>query len=61
MLYKSVSIVHRNQQSHMRTRANHCTAQAHPPTLRDKRIYTCSGTSWTGILLAVRSRSVLCI
>ena len=30
-----------------------------PPTLRNKRIYTCSGASWTGILLAVWSRYVL--
>ena len=28
------------------------------PTLRNKQIYTCSGASWTGILPAVRSRSV---
>ena len=39
--------------SHMCTRANHC--RAHP---QDKRMYTCSGTSWTGILPAVRSRYV---
>ena len=43
--------------SHVRTRANHCRAQTHD----NKQIYTCSGASWTGILPAVRSRSVLCI
>ena len=47
--------------SHMRTRANHCTPlQSWPPRhpLRNKRIYTCSGASWTRILPVVRSRSV---
>ena len=29
MLYKFVSIVHRSHHSHVRTRANHCRAQAH--------------------------------
>ena len=31
------------------------------PTLRNKQSYTCSCASWTGILSAVRSRSVRCI
>ena len=66
----STSIVNRSHHGHVRTRANHFTPwpRAHQSqslqsplpqhTLRNKQIYTCSGTSWTGILLVVLSRSV---
>ena len=54
----SASIVHRSHRSHVRTRANHCRAQAHNTTLRNKWINTCSSAGWTRILPLVRSRSV---
>ena len=56
LLYKyftnSASIVNRNHQSQ--------SLQSSLPqhTLRKKQFYTCSGAGWTGILPAVRSRSV---
>ena len=53
----STSIVHRSHHSHVCTRANHCSGPRH--TLRNKQIYTCSSASWTRILPAVRSRSVV--
>ena len=49
----STSIANHSHHSHMRTRANHCRAHRDPPPL------TCSGASWTVILPAVRSCSVL--
>ena len=55
----STSSVKHSHHSHMCTRTAP-SLQSPPPrhTLRNKQIYTYGGTSWVGILPAVRSRSV---